>query len=154
MPVCTAAAQPADLGEDSPPCLRLPACDSQPRRSDAVGSGVKGSSVCYCCPDAEVDLSPSPRPACPAFFCLDRSRMSEALPSSLRAPFGHSASALALGLGWSSRGARGAGCWAGEPEPVARTSFFAQEKRKESFFPKLVRKRAAKGLRGSLCVHF
>lgn len=45
----------------------------------------------------------SPRPACPAFFCLDRSRMSEALPSPPRAPFGHSASALALGLGWSRR---------------------------------------------------
>lgn len=69
--------------------------------------------------------------------------MSEALPSPPHAPFGHSASSLAPRVGWSSRGARGAGCWAGEPELVARTGFFAQEKQKEGFFPKRVRKRAA-----------
>lgn len=42
-----------------------------------------------------------------------------------------------------------------EPELVARTGFFAQEKWQESFLPKLVRKRAANGAqRRSLCVYF
>lgn len=42
-----------------------------------------------------------------------------------------------------------------EPELVARTGFFAQEKWQESFLPKLVRKRAANGAqRRSRCVYF
>lgn len=42
-----------------------------------------------------------------------------------------------------------------DPELVARTGFFAPAKLKASFFPKLVRKRAANGAQeGSPCVYF
>lgn len=102
MPVCTAEAQSADLGRQSslPP---TPSPDAPILWAQGLNEAPDSCAIA-CCLDAEVDRLLSPRPARPAFFCLDRSRRSEALPSPPHAPFGHSASSLALGLGWSSGG--------------------------------------------------
>lgn len=115
-----------------------------------VNEAPDSHAVVAACREAAVDSVSSP------LGRLHRSRVNERpLQRPLRAPCRHSPSLLALHWGGPAKERQvDTRHGAVEPELMAGTRFFTEVKSKESFLPKLVRERAAKGTqRGSPCVY-